>query len=336
MTGGRPFKTSSLPSTVYNIISARIHFGTGLALLQVTMRALPRALPISLLAISVSVSSAAFAQAAAPQSADSTQATSSQPIQQSHEGFWGHMNPFARKKWVKRQVDPIKERENELDYVTAKNTNDIRDTDARATAGIRRASDAANAANQAAVNAGNTARNAQGTADQASAQAASLRGTVNGLDNYSQTASVEIRFAAGSATLGPTARRKLDEFAQQLANDKGYVLQVQGFTAARGTAGAALSEKMADSVERYLVAKHDVSLYRISKLGYGSVRPADLQVPRGSVVEVTLLHNSLAALSQSSPATGSDIGATQTSNSAPSPGTSASHPNATTTASTEP
>ncbi len=29
---------------------------------------------------------------------------------QSKEGFWGQMNPLARKKWVHRQVDPIKDR----------------------------------------------------------------------------------------------------------------------------------------------------------------------------------------------------------------------------------
>ena len=33
------------------------------------------------------------------------------PLQtQSKEGFWGHLNPFARKKWVKRQLDPVKGR----------------------------------------------------------------------------------------------------------------------------------------------------------------------------------------------------------------------------------
>src|ERR1700722_11233235 len=34
-----------------------------------------------------------------------------QPLEtQSKEGFWGHMNPLARKRWVHRQVDPIKDR----------------------------------------------------------------------------------------------------------------------------------------------------------------------------------------------------------------------------------
>jgi hypothetical protein len=49
------------------------------------------------------------------------------------------MNPFARKKWVAREVDPIKDRANELDQLQAKNANDIRDVDsARPPASTRR------------------------------------------------------------------------------------------------------------------------------------------------------------------------------------------------------
>jgi hypothetical protein len=49
------------------------------------------------------------------------------------------MNPMARKKWVKRQTDPINDRLTELDEVNAKNTKDIQDVDARAQAGIKQA-----------------------------------------------------------------------------------------------------------------------------------------------------------------------------------------------------
>ncbi|HEV2620354.1 MAG TPA: hypothetical protein VGU23_10505, partial [Acidobacteriaceae bacterium] len=66
----------------------------------------------------------------------STYATGKPLAGQSKEGFWGHMNPFARKKWVAREVDPIKDRTNELDQLQAKNANDIRDVDSRAQSGI--------------------------------------------------------------------------------------------------------------------------------------------------------------------------------------------------------
>src|ERR1700754_2369089 len=91
----------------------------------------------------------------------STYATGKPLEQQSKEGFWGHMNPLARKKWVKRQVDPIKDRTNELDQLQAKNANDIRDVDSRATAGINKAQGAAELADQHAADASNRASAAQ-------------------------------------------------------------------------------------------------------------------------------------------------------------------------------
>ena len=63
-------------------------------------------------------------------------ATGKDPLQpETREGFWGHMNPFARKKYVARQTQPIRDRVNELDELTASNTRAIKDTDARAQAG---------------------------------------------------------------------------------------------------------------------------------------------------------------------------------------------------------
>jgi hypothetical protein len=42
-----------------------------------------------------------------------------QPLQQqTHEGFWGHLNPFARKKYVQRQLTPVRDRLNELDELS--------------------------------------------------------------------------------------------------------------------------------------------------------------------------------------------------------------------------
>src|SRR5574340_1395018 len=49
-----------------------------------------------------------------------------------HQGFWGKLNPFARKKYVQRQLTPLRDRTNELDGLTAKNANDIKDADTRA------------------------------------------------------------------------------------------------------------------------------------------------------------------------------------------------------------
>ena len=87
-----------------------------------------------------------------------------QPLSTPKEGFWGRVYPFARKKWVKRQIDPINDRLSELDEVNAKNAQDIKDVDARAQAGIRKAQSAADAANQVAMAANTQAQNASSTA----------------------------------------------------------------------------------------------------------------------------------------------------------------------------
>jgi len=70
----------------------------------------------------------------------------------------GRANPFARKKYVARQTEPIRDRINELDELTASNTKAIKDTDARAQAGIQLASSKATEADQHAIEAGNKAQ----------------------------------------------------------------------------------------------------------------------------------------------------------------------------------
>src|SRR5580692_12496180 len=115
------------------------------------------------------------APAASPQAStssnpnDSTTYATGKPLAQpSNEGFWGHLNPFARKKWVNRQVSPVKDRLNELDQLTAKNANDIKDVDSRAQAGIHQAQSTADAANQRAMQASTQAQIASNAAQQAS------------------------------------------------------------------------------------------------------------------------------------------------------------------------
>src|ERR1700678_3844844 len=113
------------------------------------------------------------------------------------EGFWGRVNPFARKKWVKKQTDPINDRLTELDSVNAKNAKDIQDLDARAQAGIHQAQAAADAANQTATAASAQAQQASTTAQGASGHVDTLNATVSGLDQYHQVTEAEIMFRGG-------------------------------------------------------------------------------------------------------------------------------------------
>ena len=214
-----------------------------------------------------------------PQSQAATAHQRSNPDQQleplkpdTREGFWGHLNPFARKKYVQRQLAPIRDRANEFDELTASNSRMLKDVDARATAGIQRADAHASLADQHAVDAGNRAQAANQTAQQASTQLQSVSQVVQNLDQYQSASQIEIRFRPGAATLSKSAKEALDQLAETMKDQKGYVVEIQGFTPGRGAASIQQSQHLADSVVRYLVINHQIPVYRIYELGLGNAK----------------------------------------------------------------
>src|SRR5438552_3026313 len=203
----------------------------------------------------------------------STQAGASgkQPLQpDTHEGFWGKLNPFARKKYVQRQTQPIRDRVNELDELTSANSKMIKDVDSRAQEGVRLASTKANEADQHAIEAGNKAQLAQQTATQANTRLSTVEQVVGNIDQYKAATQTEIRFRPGQSVLSQNAKTALDEMATPLKSQRGYIIEVQGFSSGRGQAAIATSQKMADSVVRYLVLNHEIPVYRIFVVGIGN------------------------------------------------------------------
>ena len=260
---------------------------------------------------------------------NSTYATGKPLPTKTNEGFWGHLNPLARKKWVNRQVGPVKDRLNELDQLTAKNSNDIKDLDSRATAGIQKAQTTADGANQLATTANTQAGQASQLAQQASTRTDNLNTTVSNLDQYAPIADTEIRFRSGQTMLNAKAKEALDDVATKLQGQKGYIVEVQGYSRTGGEAGISNSQHMADAVVRYLVVEHNIPVYRIYRVALGNApveSDSGTAAARGSLVHVTLMHNSLAALSGPSSDGSSPIGATQQSPSQPSPQGAASQP----------
>jgi outer membrane protein OmpA-like peptidoglycan-associated protein len=245
---------------------------------------------------------------AATQSTQSTDtATGKQPLQPpSREGFWGRVNPFARKNYVKRQTDPIRDRVNELDDLTAANGKAIKDTDSRAQAGIKLASDKANEADQHAIDAGNKATMAQQSAQQASARIQTVETVVGSIDQYKASNQTEIRFKPGQTVLSKNAKDALDEMANSVKGQRGYIIEVQGFSSGKGQTAIQNSQKMAESVVRYMVLNHEIPVYRIYLVGMGNAPvagdDADAKTKHisGGRVEISLLKNDLEQLSSNS------------------------------------
>jgi outer membrane protein OmpA-like peptidoglycan-associated protein len=234
-------------------------------------------------------------------------ATGKDPLQpETREGFWGRVNPFARKKYVARQTQPIRDRVNELDELTASNTKAIKDTDARAQQGIQLASAKANEADQHAIDAGNKAAAAQQTAQDAHTRLNTVEQVVTNIDQYQPTTQTEILFKPGQTVLSQNAKTALDEMATPLKDQRGYVVEVQGFSSGHGQVAISSSQKMAESVVRYLALNHDIPIYRIYLVGMGNApAPAsssDAKPKRivGGRVEVSLLKNNLEQLASTS------------------------------------
>src|SRR5438270_1374402 len=278
------------------------------------------------------------AQQQQTQSTDQS-ATGKDPLTyQRKEGFWGHLNPFARKKYVNRQLDPIRGRVNELDELTAKNAKMIADVDSRATEGIRNAMSKANDADTHALDAGNRANQAQQTAQQAHARIATVEDTVSKIDQFQPVTQAEIRFRPGQAALSKNAKEALDQMATSLKNQRGYIVEVQGFSPGNGTSAIENSREMAQMVVRYLVLNHDVPVYRIYTVGMGN---APIQAENGKMtrqkggrVEISLLKNGLGDLNASNngsaSSSGSGVTATPAQPSSTQPATQpATQPNTT-------
>ena len=271
---------------------------------------------------------AAFAQqtnsnaqpaASADQTAPSSQpvsATGREPLRaRTPENFWDGdepgiawlvLHPFASKNYVQRDLQPIRDRLAELDELTAANSKMIKDVDSRAQEGIRLASTKANEADQHAIEAGNKAQLAQQTATQANTRLSTVEQVVGNIDQYKAATQTEIRFRPGQSVLSQNAKTALDEMATPLKSQRGYIIEVQGFSSGRGQAAIATSQKMADSVVRYLVLNHEIPVYRIFVVGMGNAPVATTDETgknkriSGGRVEISLLKNDLEQLASSS------------------------------------
>jgi outer membrane protein OmpA-like peptidoglycan-associated protein len=266
--------------------------------------ALPLAALLSLPAVAQTTSSDQSQTAATQTQSTSTDtATGKAPLAPpSREGFWGRINPFARKKYVQRQTQPIRDRVNELDDLTASNGKAIKDTDARAQAGIKLASDKADAADQHAIDAGNKATAAQQSAQQVTTRVQTVETVVSNIDQYKASNQTEIRFRPGQTVLSKNAKDALDQMAEGVKGQRGYIFEVQGFSSGNGQTAITASQKMAESVVRYLVLNHDIPVYRIYLVGMGNAPVASDDATKtkrvsGGRVEISLLKNDLEQLS---------------------------------------
>ena len=197
----------------------------------------------------------------------------------------------ATKKYVNNTAAPIQAKVDQVGEQTSRNGQQIEDTrsqvkqvDEKAQSGISAAQERAGAADQHAATADQHAGAAQERADQANQlgekntqELTSLRSVVANLDDYKLQTSVAVPFSFNKYALSTDAKTDLDKLATDVKSGKRFFIAVEGYTDSTGSKAynETLSRQRADQVVEYLVAKHDIPIYRIHTIGLGEEKPVD-------------------------------------------------------------
>ena len=204
----------------------------------------------------------------------------------------------ATHKYVRNTTAPIQAKLDQVGEQASRNSQAIEDTkkqvtqvDEKAQGGINAAQERASTADQHAQTAdqhagdamneanqvGQTADQAVQSADQADRGLNSLRQVVANIDDYKLQSSATVPFKFNQYVLATEAQEDLDKLAEGLKVSHRYFVAVEGYTDDVGNRGynEVLSRRRANSVAEYLVAKHDIPIYRIQMIGLGEERPVD-------------------------------------------------------------
>ena len=183
----------------------------------------------------------------------------------------------SSKNYVRQETTPLINKTNELDDLTAKNSRDIKDVDARAQAAIQTVTAKAAEVDQKAQSASQQAAQAQTLADNAVHRVDRLQNTVANLDNYHVVTETSVHFGFNKDNLTKKAQEALDQLATDVANAKGYIITVEGGTDSVGSQdyNYDLSERRADSVIQYLASKHSIPAHKVYLVGLGKDKPVE-------------------------------------------------------------
>jgi OmpA-OmpF porin, OOP family len=204
----------------------------------------------------------------------------------------------ATKKYVRNTTAPIQAKVDQVGEQSTQNGQQIEDTrnqlkqvDEKAQTGISAAQERASAADQHASAADQHAATADQHAGEAMTSATqanklgaensqalnSLRSVVANIDDYKLQTTVAVPFKFNKYMLTPDAMGDLDKLAGDVKSDKRFFIAVEGYTDSTGSKAynEALSRKRADAVVGYLVAKHDIPIYRVHMIGLGQEKPLD-------------------------------------------------------------
>jgi outer membrane protein OmpA-like peptidoglycan-associated protein len=201
----------------------------------------------------------------------------------------------ATKKYVRNTTAPIQAKVDQVGEQTTHNSQQIDDTRTQLTGQIKQVDDKAQNGISAAQERASSADQHAGLADQHAGEAMTkanqaaqvgdqntqaidgLRSAISNIDDYKLQTSVAVPFKFNKYALTDESKEDLDKLAGDLKTDKRFFIAVEGYTDSTGSKAynAELSRRRAEAVQGYLVAKHDIPVYRIHIIGLGEEKPVD-------------------------------------------------------------
>jgi outer membrane protein OmpA-like peptidoglycan-associated protein len=197
----------------------------------------------------------------------------------------------ATKNYVKKTVDPVQSQVAQVSQQAnqqgqtidqqKKSLDETRQSLDTTRATLEKDETNISAANERAVSAQNGADQANHKADQNAKDLGDLRNdlknVVANLDDYKQVGSTTVNFKFNSDKLSPDAKQQLDQMVASQGQYKRFFIAVEGFTDRSGSDeyNTVLSRRRADAVVEYLVAQHNVPIYRIHMVGLGKQKPVE-------------------------------------------------------------
>jgi OOP family OmpA-OmpF porin len=208
----------------------------------------------------------------------------------------------ATKKYVRNRVNervtPVENRAGELEETSRRNTQEI----SRLSRDIQEVRSLADRAQQEAERAASSAEQANTRVAGVEQSVADIRAN---LDKYSLQRTVTVKFDAAKSQLTSEATAALDDLASQIKDHTGFILEIEGFASAEGPAALneRLSQERCEAARRYMADRHDIPVFRMFILGFGTSRPvADNSTLEGREqnrrVEVRLLTSAGAGAKQ--------------------------------------
>jgi OOP family OmpA-OmpF porin len=181
----------------------------------------------------------------------------------------------ATKKYVAQRVDPVNAKVNEVDKNQQNTQKQLEGHEPRISAADEKATSADARATDALGRADAASKKTDQVRDQLRSE---LNDRIANLDDYKSAGDVTVLFKFNSDKLTDKGKQQLDQLVRgPVGSLKRYFIAIQGFTDNTGTPeyNLALSRRRAEAVQTYLVAQHNIPVFRMQIVGLGKDKPVN-------------------------------------------------------------